>query len=209
MSNGTFLEGIDVSHHNGVIDWKTTLSSGISFVYMKATEGTAMKDSQFATNYAFLKNSGIPRGAYHFFHPALDPDEQSQNFLSVVATLEPGDLPPALDIEVTDGKSPATIIEGVHRWLDAVQAALGRMPVIYTRESFWDTGLGDTRGEFAQYPLWVAHYTEKPAPNIPSGFTDYTLWQYSESRTIAGVDGNVDMNRFNGALADLQSLAGL
>jgi lysozyme len=57
--------------------------------------------------------------------------------------------------------------------------------------------------------LWVAHYTEKPTPNIPSGFTDYTLWQYSESGAIAGINGNVDMNKFNGTLADLQSLAGV
>lgn len=208
MSNGMFLNGIDVSHHNGVIDWKTTLSSEISFAYAKATEGLGVKDSQFAANYQAMKDNGLLRGAYHFFRPGTDPDGQSQNFLSVVASLEPGDLPPVLDIEVDDGQSPTTIINGVQRWLDTVQAALGRQPVIYTSASFWNTKLGGTAA-FARRPLWVAHYTAKPAPSMPNGFADYAFWQYSENGSVPGITGNVDLDRFKGPLADLKTLAGL
>ena len=80
--------------------------------------------------------------------------------------------------------------------------------MIYTSASFWNSALGGTR-EFLKYPLWVAHYTQKSTPDIPSGFTDYKLWQYSEKGTNPGIKGYVDTNRFNGTSEDLQSLAGL
>lgn len=203
------VRGIDVSHFQGDIDWTQVAAASIKFAIAKATEGTGVKDAKFAANYAGIKNSGMIRGAYHFFHPSSDAQAQAANFLQRVTQLEPGDLPPALDVEVNDGKSASVIIAGVRQWLQAVETALGRKPMIYTSASFWNANLGGT-GEFTDHPLWVAHYTFKPQPNIPNGFTTHAIWQFSQKGSVNGVAGNnVDLDRFNGPEDDLRTLAGL
>ena len=202
------IKGIDVSHHNTAIDWKTVAATGISFAFAKATEGTSFHDPQFNANYAAIKSNGMIRGSYHFFHPDTDAAAQAQNFLKFVQALGPGDLPPALDIEVNDESNSNVIIKGVQVWLDAVSAALRCKPIIYTSASFWNGNLGGTN-QFADHPLWVAHYTTNPQPKVPMGFTGYTIWQFTEQGQIDGIGGKVDLNRFNGPLDDLRTLAGL
>jgi lysozyme len=201
------IRGIDVSHHNGDVDWSKVAKAGIVFAFAKATEGSTIVDTQFAANYAAMKTSQVFRGAYHFFRPSLDAQAQTVNFLKCVPKLAPGDLPPALDVEVSDGQAPQTIVNGIQKWLDTVAAALGRMPLIYTSASLWNTNVGSK--SFAKYPLWVAHYTSKSAPNLPIGFSDYSFWQYSESGNVGGVTGSVDLDRFNGTVDDLKRLAGV
>jgi lysozyme len=209
FSDNDLVRGIDVSHHQSIIDWQKVASYGIVFAFAKATEGVGLQDTHFTANYAAMKSSGILRGAYHFFHPGSDASAQANSFLRVVKQLEPGDLPPTLDVEVDDGKSDKVIINGIQQWLDSVEAALGQRPIIYTSASFWNSKVSGT-SRFADYPLWVAHYTFKPNPNIPNGFEDYTIWQFTELGTIDGIDdNNVDLNRFNGTLEDLRKLAGL
>ena len=202
------VRGIDVSHFQGVIDWAQVAATGIKFAITKATEGATVKDNQFNANYAGIQANGMIRGAYHFFHPSQNAQAQAANFLSQVKALAPGDLPPALDVEVNDNQGASVIINGVRQWLQAVEAALGRQPMIYTSASFWNANLGGT-GEFSDCPLWVAHYTFNPQPNIPNGFASYAIWQFSELGTIDGVSGNnVDLDRFNGSEDDLRTLAG-
>jgi lysozyme len=207
MADAVFVGGIDVSHHNGVIDWAKVAADGVAYAYAKATEGVNTKDSQFNVNYLGMKQNQILRGAYHFFHPELDASSQATNFLSLVSRLTPDDLTPAIDVEVDDGQSASAITVAVQAWLDKVEQQLGRTPLIYTSASFWNTRLGATDA-FARYPLWVAHYTNRAAPNIPQGFSDYTFWQYSESGTVSGISGNVDMDRFQGTIDDLNHMAG-
>lgn len=203
------VRGVDVSHHNGIINWSKVHAAGIAFAFTKATEGIGLKDTHFTANYAAIKSNGMLRGAYHFFHPGSDVQAQADSFLHVVKHLEPGDLPPTLDVEADDGKSASVIINGVQKWLDTVEAALGRTPIIYTSASFWNAKLNGT-AQFASHPLWVAHYTFKPKPNIPQGFAKHTIWQFSEKGTVNGINSNqVDLDRFNGTLDDLKKLAGL
>lgn len=203
------VRGIDVSHHNGIINWQKVHAAGIAFAYTKATENTGFTDTMFAANYAAIRSNGLLRGAYHFFRPGSDAKAQAANFLHVIKHLEPGDLPPALDVEVDDGKSANAIISGVQQWLDAVEAALGRTPIIYTFASFWNAKLNGT-AQFTSHPLWVAHYTFKPRPNIPQGFAGHTIWQFSEQGTVSGINSTqVDLDRFNGTMDDLRKLAGL
>lgn len=207
MSND-YLGGIDISHHQGAIDWKKVAATGVAFAFAKASEGVNTKDETFAANFAAMKDNGILRGAYHFFHPCKDPDAQADNFLAVVQNLDPGDLPPVLDVEIDEGKSAAEIIAGIQTWVGKVKAALGRTPVIYTSAFFWDTKVGGCK-DFSDCPLWVAHYTSEPAPNKPKGFDDFTFWQYSQQGNIAGIAGHVDMNRFSGSMEELKKLAGI
>jgi lysozyme len=203
-----YLHGIDISHYQGKISWQKVAAAGITFVYAKATEGANTKDARFVTNINGMKSNGIIRGAYHFFRPAKDANLQAANFLSVVNLLEPGDLPPALDIEVNDDLPADAIISGITTWISKVESALGRTPVIYTSAYFWNSKLGGC-ADFSKCPLWVAHYTPKPAPNLPNGFADFTFWQHSEKGAINGITGSVDLNRFKGNADDLKKLAGL
>lgn len=204
-----YVNGIDVSHFNGTVDWSRVAAGGIAFAYAKATEGMHTRDARFEANYDGIKASNLLRGAYHFFHADLDAAAQANNFLSVVSALAPGDLPPMLDVEAApDGLSAASIAAGVRIWLDAVQQALGRTPVLYTSASFWNARLTGSR-EFSVFPLWVAHYTTRPSPNLPAGFSDFTFWQFDEHQTVDGISGSVDMDRFNGSLEDLKQLSGL
>ena len=204
-----FIKGIDVSHHQDAIEWAKVAAAGIVFAFAKATEGASTKDQMFMTNFTGMKDSSVIRGAYHFYHPSKDAISQTDNFLSVVNSLTPGDLPPVLDIEIDEGEKASEIIAGLKVWIVEVKNALGRTPVIYTNASFWDTKLGGSP-DFSDCPLWVAHYTTKPAPNIPTGFNDFIIWQYSQSGVIDGIKGNaVDLDWFKVDINDLKLLAGL
>lgn len=202
------IAGIDLSHNNGAIDYSQVASTGAMFAYLKASEGRFGKDARFTANYDGLRQNQIPCGAYHFYRPESDAEAQATNFLSVVSQLDPGDLPPALDVEIAHGQSATAIVAGIQQWLNVVQQNLGRAPVIYTSASFWNSAVAGS-DEFAGNPLWVAHYTSNPAPNIPNGFSDYMFWQYSDSGQIDGINGKVDLDWYNGTLSDLHQLAGL
>ncbi len=200
------IQGVDLSHYNGAVDFWKLAAGGVIFAFVKASEGKSRKDPLYLTNYAGLKRHQIVRGAYHFFSPQFDAQAQAANFLSVVNSLVPGDLPPVLDVEMDGEQTPSAIAAGIQQWLDSVQQSLGRTPIIYTSPGFWNTALGGTSA-FASYPLWIAQYTSNPSPNIPSGFSYYLFWQYSESGSVPGVTGNVDMDWFKGSPADLNQLA--
>ncbi|HEX8148171.1 MAG TPA: glycoside hydrolase family 25 protein [Pyrinomonadaceae bacterium] len=205
------IRGVDVSHHQGVINWQKVSASGVVYAYTKATESIGFMDSRFATNFAGMKSNGILRGAYHFFRPKRDAKAQAENFIDVVKHVEPGDLPPALDVEVDDGKTPGVIIKGVRTWLETVEQAFGRTPAIYTSASFWNSKLGGTE-EFGEHPLWVAHYTDKPKPAVPKGFATFDIWQFTDSGAgaVNGITSTkLDLNRFNGTMDQLRKLAGL
>src|SRR6185437_5896947 len=93
------LEGIDVSHNNGRVAWSRVRAAGISFAYIKATEGVTFEDPACATNLAGCKKAGIAAGLYHFYRHDSDAQQQAAHFLRVLGTPPPGDLPPALDVE--------------------------------------------------------------------------------------------------------------
>ena len=193
-----FLKGIDVSHYQGAVDWGKVAATGVVFALAKATEGANTKDATFGSNFQGMKDSGIIRGAYHFYHPSKDAIAQADNFLSLVNSLSSGDLPPALDIEIDEGMTAVDIIAGVKEWIQKVAESLGKTPIIYTRASFWDTKLNGC-SDFSDCPLWIAHYTTNPSPDIPMGFNDFTIWQYSQKGSIDGIEGtNVESGFLQG-----------
>jgi lysozyme len=202
------LLGVDISHYQGVVDFAKLKAAGVSFVFIKATEGTNLLDAQFAANWKGAKAQGIPRGAYHFFRPKSDLQGQIDFFVKTVGRLEPGDLPPVLDIEVPEDWTKFTVAQRVKMilgWLQAVEAALGVRPILYINNSMTNDVLGNPAA-FAAYVLWIANYTTHPAPAIPLPWTSWVFWQYSETGNLGGLTGGVDLDRFNGTLADLQRL---
>jgi lysozyme len=198
-------QGIDVSHHQGVIDWNKVAQSGVSFAYIKLTDGQNFTDPRFTRNWIEAKAEGLLRGAYHFFHPLSDADVQAEHFVRRLAT-DPGELPPMLDIEVSDGASAAQLLSAARRWMDHVEKELKCKPFVYTTASFWKR-VALNSSILSEFPLWVAHYTDRDRPAIPSPWPQWTIWQYSQSGNIPGIDGPVDLNLFGGTTENLYSLS--
>ena len=200
---GETLYGIDVSLYQGEVDWPAVAGDNIAFAIARTNHGSFL-DPNFATNWQAIKDNGLVRGAYQYFEPAGDEVAQAQVFIDHVGTLLPGDLPGVLDIEETGGVSPATIVAKVASWLDLVEAGTGRRPIIYTGQYFWNDKVDSDA--FNNELLWIAQYG--PAcPNLPPAWADWTMWQYSGSGSVAGIDGAVDRNLFNGNLLTLNDLA--
>jgi lysozyme len=207
------VSGIDVSHRQGDVNWHSVAEAGISFAFAKATEGGTFTDPQFNVNWAGMKSAGILRGAYHFFRPARPFEAQVENFVKAVRELKTGDLPPVLDLEealTPNGDEWETIpiaqrVELVQSWLDAVEARLGRRPIVYTRRGFVTLELPNP-APLSQCSLWIAHYTNKLAPDLPSAWKTWTFWQYSDAGKVDGIVGHVDLDRFNGSQLDLSAL---
>lgn len=204
------IRGIDVSDYQPNVDWKAVADEGITFAIIKATEGRTFVAEVFDSYWKQCKANGIQRGAYHFFRPASDPKGQADNFLKTVK-LEPGDLPPVLDIETTDGMDSQTLCDRAQQWVDIIERETKFQPIIYTYPGFWQS-LKTER--FSEYPLWIAHYTKAEQPMIPGGWKSWLLWQFTDRGQIAGVSGGVDVNLFEVSAAgtagskvkDLQSL---
>jgi len=190
------VHGIDVSHHNDVINWQQVKAMqvkeiSLSFCYIKATEGVKDEDELFERNWKKTKEVGIPRGAYHFFLPQKSGKAQAENFMNSVE-LESGDLPPVLDIEETYGVRTPDIKKGVKEWLYTIEAYYHVKPIIYTNVDYYKNFLGK---DFDEYPLWVAHYLQSERPRIER---EWTFWQHNEAGKVNGILPGVDFNVFNG-----------
>lgn len=202
-AKGPTVEGVDVSHWQGTVDWGKVKAAGVDFALFKATEHTMFFDDQFAANWRNSRANGVIRGAYHFYRPSFDPLQQAEWFVENAGIPGDGDLPPVLDLEVTDSLAPADVAKGALKFLQRVEVLTGRVPMIYTSNRVFNSVLGGPAG-FARYPLWVANWSV-PCPNVPDPtWTDWRLWQYTDSGKVSGISGSVDRNVWNGSLADLQ-----
>ena len=202
------MSGIDVSHFQKVIDWKQVRRGGIAFAFIKATEGSTLADFLFTRNWSEAKTAGVLRGAYHFFRPQISPLAQAQFLLRRLKD-DPGELPPVLDVEVlSDDTSPNQVTDSARQWMKTVETELGKKPILYTGSAFWRNTLKNSTA-FADHPLWVAHYTSGPNPLVPTAWPKWTFWQFSQQGKLAGIDGNVDLDVFNGTAADLENFCGI
>jgi len=192
-----FVEGIDVSWYQKKIDWKQVATTKV-FTFIKATEGTSLEDKLFASNWSAARNAGLLRGAYHFFHPSVDPLEQAEFFLSKVVTCE---LPPVLDVEASDNVASAKLVNGVNIWVQHVAARL-RRPLIYASPSFWQRLPASEIEQKAD--LWIAEW-EIEHPGKMGSWPGWSFWQYTSRGAVPGIAGSVDLNRFNGSIDDLHA----
>jgi len=193
------IKGIDVSHFQGQIDWDELASSDIEFAYIKATEGQYYVDPKFHANRSGAQTSGVTYGSYHFFHPDENALAQANHFLKTVGPIN--QLPPVIDIEVTNNQTPEKIKQGVKIWLDQVEQSTGCKPIIYTNHYFWDENLDQS---FSSYPLWIADYAK--APTLPPGVSDWVFWQYSEQGHQQGIPNPVDLDRLATQVPTLESI---
>jgi len=202
--DGATVDGIDVSYWQGTIDWNAVAGDGIEFTVIRVSDGLSTYDTQFQANWANARAAGIVRGAYQYFRPGQDPVAQAELLLSEMGPLQPGDLPPVIDVETTDGYSASHVADAVSDWIYTVEVEIGRMPIIYTGSWFWESSVAS--GAFADYPLWIAHW-HASCPDTPDYWNHWEFWQTSCTGWVNGISGNVDTNLFNGDLADLLAFA--
>ena len=211
------VHGIDVSYWDSGIDWPKVRATGQRFMFTKATEGDFYADPTFPANWSGAKASGLLRGAYHFFRANVDPKKQAKKFIDYVKKVkDDGELPPVLDLETHDGEPKDKIISRAKTWLDEVEKAFGKKPIIYSGQYFLQDYFSEAGGgppKWAKdYPLWLAQYpnsyVEGQQPYLPRGWFKWTIWQYSEKGKVNGINADVDLNVFNGTLEELYKFAG-
>lgn len=203
-------EGVDVSSHQGNVDWATLWNSGVRWAYTKATEGTYYTNPYFAQQYNGSYNVGMIRGAYHFATPdTTSGATQANYFVDHGGGWSPDGktLPGVLDIEWNPygdqcyGKTAAAMVSWIRDFVNTYKSRTGRDAVIYTATSWWQACTGNNAGFAATNPLWVARYNTTVG-ELPAGWSYYTIWQYTWSGPYVG-----DHNHFNGALDRVQALA--
>ena len=202
--DGYSVRGIDISRYQGTIDWQKVKEdmiggSAIQFVFIKATEGVSIFDPHFNDNFYKVREHGLLRGAYHFFTPSEDGEKQAAHFLRQVH-LEEGDLPPVLDVEEIGRLSVAELRREVLDWLKIVEKHYGVKPIIYSGYSFKKKYLSTP--EFYDYPFWIAHYYREKLTYSGS----WMFWQHTDLGGVKGINGDVDLNIFNGTLHDLHAI---
>lgn len=201
----TIQRGIDVSVYQGTITWSSVKSAGKNFAFIRVSDGTGTLDANFATNWSHAKSAGLTVGAYQFFRPSQDPIAQADLIVNKVqaAGYVSTDLPIVIDVEVTGGMSNATIISRVNQWLQRVQSRTGRLPALYTSPGFWSS-IGNPTPSPLPY-LWDAHWGAT-CPTLPPAWGRLRWWQYSDSGSVSGISGAVDLDEYNGSLTEMRSL---
>jgi GH25 family lysozyme M1 (1,4-beta-N-acetylmuramidase) len=204
------VPGIDVAgfqHPNGApVDWAQVEASGQRFAVVKATEyytddatgrPVLYTNPNLAADLAGARAAGLVVGSYAFARPENPAVLQADQFAAAIGTLPAGSLPPVLDLEVTGGLTPAQLVSWTRTFLDRLQRDTGIVPMIYSSPNFWNTAMANSTA-FVDHPLWVAHYTDAPAPTLFGGWRSWALWQYTNKGTVAGITSTVDLDRFNG-----------
>lgn len=203
---GYEIHGIDISHHQGIIDWDRLRNNGmigkwpVRFVIVKATEGASRLDKRFKSNFYQAREHGLIRGAYHFWSVSSTGRAQADFFIKNVR-LEAGDLPPVLDVEhKPKNQSTEDFQQSVLTWLRLVEREYGVKPIIYTYYKFKLNYLNAS--VFDQYPYWIAHYyVDKVAYK-----GKWKFWQHTDCGKLPGIKGYVDLNIYNGSYYDLKRL---
>lgn len=187
------FNGIDVSHHQGRIDWKTVAESypNIEFVYVKGTEGATYTDPRCVYNVREAKKNGLKVGIYHFFRMTSAPEAQFSNYKRMADILGP-DLIPMIDVETGDGHSVEDVKRNLKRLLNLFKKEYGVEPMIYgTMRSYNSLCAPD----FNDHILYIARYGgDRPVIKGPS---HYDIWQYTDKATLKGVEKRVDLCRFH------------
>jgi len=202
-----FVKGIDVSRFQAHVDWDQVKDSGIAFAFARALDiaGGTGGDPLFAANWAGMRAAGLRRGAYCFLRVNHDPAQQAEIFLDLVGAMDLMDLPPVLDVEElgVQGFTPQQILAAAQTWLDIVQNARNKRPIVYTDQNTLTALLKDSTALCA-YPLWQAAYRTSPPPP-PKGWQQWTFWQNSSTGRVPGISTAVDLDYFQGSATDLDA----
>lgn len=199
--NGVKTFGIDISHHQGRLNWDSLITSKhpIQFIIIRATYGSKTLDREFHRNWNESNGKPYIRGVYHYYLPDQSSESQFELFKSHVY-LKKGDLPPVLDIEENSLFGRENLLKGVKNWLKLAEKHYGVKPIIYANLDFY-LRYFNTR-DFKKYHFWIAAYAgHRRVSNVP-----WTFLQFSKKMKVKGTNEFVDGNDFNGERKDLESL---
>lgn len=196
------VHGIDVARFQPGLDWRAAQGAGVSFAFIKATEGGDMIDPMFADHWEGALKAGVPRGAYHFYYFCRPAQDQARWFIENVPRAR-GSLPPVLDLEwnpfsptCTYRPPPATVRAEIRIFLDIVERHFGQRPIVYSTPDFFASNDIGSLGE----ELWLRATAQPPSQVYPG--IAWRFWQYSATGRIPGVEGDVDLNAFSGSRSD-------
>lgn len=204
--------GLDVSHWQGSVDWKSVASKGAKFAYIKATEGSSYRDPKFGANYNGSYKAGLIRGAYHYARPDTSSGKKQATFFVAHGGAWSKDgktLPGALDVEYGTasqggscyGKSKSAMAKWIKNFTRTYKSKTSRDAVIYTSTSWWKKCVGTSAKLASSNPLWIARYNSSIG-DLPSNWKVHTIWQFADSGPLPG-----DQNKFNGSLSRVKALA--
>ncbi|PXV63152.1 lysozyme [Dysgonomonas alginatilytica] len=199
------VKGIDVSHHNPILDWAEVKRQNITFTYLKATEGITHDDRNYIYNYKLTKENNIKTGSYHFYNFGVSGREQAKHFIRV-AKCKSGDLIPAIDVEHSPAnpysKDPS-FVKNVIKELSVMENELyeyyGFHPVIYTNIDCYKLYISDS---FPNNPIWISSLNKEPNDDI----RNWVIWQFTHKGELDGIVGDLDLNYFRYSFDDLRQL---
>ncbi len=218
LSYGQYVHGIDVSHWQGTIDWNGVYADGQVYAWAKATEGMTYEDPKFSYNMTNGLNAGVVMGAYHFARPDNNlASEDATNFLNVAGDyIGTGFLPPVLDLENPYSGGQAVVLLDLFtseeltnwalEWMSIVESTTGVSPIIYVNGNYANY----LNSSINNYGLWIANPNELTSPPSNIGvWSDWKFKQYSWWGDVSGINGDVDLNIFNGDITEFNELIGL
>jgi len=188
------IYGIDVSHHQGKIEWekvKKWKNKKLDFVYIKATEGATYIDKTYKTNIKEAKENDFLVGSYHYFRTTSSIENQFQNFIKTIDKSEQ-DLIPLIDVEEKTNWTNKEFHKNFKAFLNMVENYFGQKPMIYTVNSFYNLNLS---GKYKEYHFLIGRY----GPNAPNmrDKTSWTIWQFSQTGKVEGIPKYVDIDVLN------------
>jgi len=193
------LKGVDVSGHNGAIDWKLVKAGGMDYAFCKTSEGADWKDPSWTrARVGGMRAAGVKVGCYHFMRPKAGRSGavEAKFFIRQAKAMgwgKPGDLRLVLDFEATT-LSPVMTVKYLIEAVDAIKAATGKAPIIYTGGPFWQEATRNCRLNFG-CPLWLAAYVKDPDKYLPVAWERWDIWQHTDRGSVRGVaSDNVDQN---------------
>jgi GH25 family lysozyme M1 (1,4-beta-N-acetylmuramidase) len=221
-NSSNLLQGIDVSHWQGTINWTTVANTNVKFAYIKATEGFTGVDSKFNFNITNAVNTTIKVGAYHLARPENNSaSNEVDNFLNIAENYTGiGYLPPLLDLEqayaqayIDQGNTWSQLAQWLNDWCTQVYSIKNRWPVLYADRcraaSLYSSYQNGTIN--SNVKLMIADYSNNAGSPYNYPGCNWVGWpwlfhQYSETGTVSGINGNVDLDVFDGDMTALNNL---
>ncbi len=199
------VKGVDVSHHNPILDWAEVKRQNIHFTYIKATEGITHDDRNYPYNYKLAKENNIKTGSYHFYNFGISGREQAKHFIRV-AECQSGDLIPAIDVEHSPAnpysKDPIfvkSVVKELKVMENEIYEHYGVHPIIYTNTDCYKLYINNS---FPNNPIWISSLNKEPSDDIKN----WIIWQFTHTGELDGIVGNLDLNYFRHPFDELQKL---
>lgn len=203
-------KGIDVAHHQKVINWEEVAAAGYKFAFIRASAvgtktGNHIIDTRFIDNWTNAQETGLLLTAYHFFVPQINCTAQIDFFLTVFGN-RTGNFPLALDFEHSGGLATEQVRDCIEQAVRLMEERTGQKPIIYSRASWWRRFV-PLDSKWMNHILWVANYQNPDGPLLPKHWSTWKFWQWTPAGRVPGITTNVDLNWYNGTEDELRQFA--